>query len=201
MVVHFLKVRRLKKLNVDIEEFKRLHAEGMTNKEIANVLGLSQDIARKIRCNLGLPSPAKGRKPVVTEVIDNDELKKLYAKGLSDKEIGSVFGVNEKTVFKNRQILGLCRWKKWNNTASNIEKFKQLHSEGLNDKKIANALNICRDTARKIRNDLGLPPQVLGRKHVDIEELKVFLPKGTQMKKLAPFSGLVLIQCMKDVAI
>ncbi len=189
MVVRFLKVCRLKKLNVDIEEFKRLHAEGMTNKEIANVLGFSQDIARKIRCNLGLPSLAKGRKPVVAEVIDNDELKKLYAKGLSDKEIGSVFGVNEKTVFKKRQSLGLCRWRKWNNTASNIEKFKQLHSEGLNDKKIANALNICRDTARKIRNDLGLPPQVLGRKHVDAEELKRLFAEGHTDEEIGAVFG------------
>lgn len=171
-------VCRLKKINVDIEEFKRLHAKGMTNKEIANTLGFSLDTARKIRRNLGLLPFAKGRKVEVSVVIDDDELKRLYANGLSDKEIGSFFGVSDKTIVNQRRSLGLFRWKKWENTAYNIEKFKQLHSEGLNDKKIANILEISRDTARKIRHNLGLPPQKLDRKHIDTEELRNLFAEG-----------------------
>ena len=189
MVILFLEVCRLKKINVDIKEFKRLHAEGMTNKEIGNSLGFSQETARKIRCNLGLPSLARGRKPVVSAVIDNDELKRLFAKGLSDKQISSVFGVSNKTILNHRKSLGLSRCKKWKRSASNIEKFKKLHSEGLNDRKIANALGICRDTARKIRHDLGLPPQALGRKHFDTDKLKHLFAKGLTDKEIGTIFG------------
>ncbi len=185
----FLEVCRLKKIHVDIKEFKRLHAEGMTNKDIGNSLGFSQETARKIRCNLGLPSLARGRKPVVSPIIDNDELKKLYAKGLSDKQIGSVFGVSNKTILNHRKSLGLSRCKKWEDSASNIEKFKKLHSEGLNDRKIADVMGICRDTARKIRSDLGLPPQASGRKHVDIDKLKDLFAKGLTDKEIGTIFG------------
>ena len=179
----------MKKIHVDIKEFKRLHAEGMTNKDIGNSLGFSQETARKIRCNLGLPSLARGRKPVVSPIIDNDELKKLYAKGLSDKQIGSVFGVSNKTILNHRKSLGLSRCKKWEDSASNIEKFKKLHSEGLNDRKIADVMGICRDTARKIRSDLGLPPQASGRKHVDIDKLKDLFAKGLTDKEIGTIFG------------
>jgi DNA-binding CsgD family transcriptional regulator len=179
----------LKKINVDIKEFKRLHAKGMTNKEIGNSLGFSQETARKIRCDLGLKSLAIGRKPVVSAVIDNDELKRLYAKGLTDKQIGSVFGVSNKTILKHRKNLGLSRCKKWKRSAFNIEKFQKLHSEGLNDREIANALSICRDTARKIRHNLGLPPQALGRNHFDIDKLKHLFSEGRTDKEIGTIFG------------
>jgi transposase/bacterioferritin-associated ferredoxin len=189
MVVRFLEVCRLKKINVDIEEFKKLHAKGMSNKEIANILGFSQDTARRIRCNLGLPPLARGRKPAVSEAIDYKLLTIFFEKGLSDNEIGSLFGVSAKTIFNQRQSLGLSKWKKWEKTAYNIEQFKQLYAEGLNDRKIGNALGICIDTARKIRNDLGLPPQALNRKHVDTEELKRYLAKGLTDKEIGAIFG------------
>ena len=189
MVIFFLEVCRLKKINVDIKEFKRLHVEGMTNKEIGNSLGFSQETARKIRCNLGLQSLAIGRKTVISTVVDNDELKRLYAKGLSDKQIGSVFGVSNKTILNHRKNLGLSRCKKWKSSDYNIEKFKKLHSEGLNDRKIADVLCICRDTARKIRHDLGLPPQALGKKHFDIDKLKHLFAKGLTDKEIGTVFG------------
>jgi DNA-binding CsgD family transcriptional regulator len=190
MVIRFLEVCRLKKINVDVEEFKRLHAKGMSNKEIANVLGFSQDTAHRIRCNLGLPPLARGRKPAVSEAIDYKLLTIFFEKGLSDNEIGSLFGVSAKTIFNQRQSLGLSKWKKWEKTAYNIEQFKQLHAEGLNDRKIGNALGICIDTARKIRHDLGLPPQALNRKHVDTEELKRYLAKGLTDKEIGAIFGI-----------
>jgi DNA-binding CsgD family transcriptional regulator/DNA-directed RNA polymerase specialized sigma24 family protein len=179
----------LGRINVDIEEFKRLHADGMTNREIANILGFSINTARKIRCNLGLPSVSRGRKSSVAVVIDDKELRRLCEKGLSDKEIGSVFDVSANTIFNQRQSLGLSRLKKWEKTAFNIEKFKQLHAEGLNDRKIGNVLGICIDTSRKIRHDLGLPPQALSRKHVDTEELKNLLAKGLTDEEIGAVFG------------
>ncbi len=179
----------MKKINVDIEEFKRLHAEGMTNKEIGNSLGFSQETARKIRSNLGLPPLTIGRKSVVKTAVDTDELKRLYAKGLSDKQIGLVFGVSNKTIFNHRKSLGLTRCKKWESSASNIEKFKKLYSEGLNDTKIATVLYICRDTVRKIRHNLGLPPQALARKHIDLEEFKRLFAEGFTDKEIGTFFG------------
>jgi DNA-binding CsgD family transcriptional regulator/transposase-like protein len=182
-------VCRLRKLNVDIEEFKRLHADGMTNKEIANILGFSQDTARRIRCNLGLSPLVRDRKSTVAVVIDDKEFKKLFEKGLSDEEIGKFFGISVNTIFKHRQSLGLSRWKKWEKTASNIEKFKKLHSEGLNDKKIGNVFGISISTARKIRYDLGLPSQPLSRKYVDTEELKRYLAKELTDKEIGAIFG------------
>ena len=182
-------VYRLKKINVDIEEFKRFHAEGMTNKEIANVLGFSLYTVRKIRCNLGQSPLANGQKVGVSIVVDDDILKSLYANGLSDKEIGSVCGVSVKTIVNQRKSLCLFRWKKWENTASNIEKFKKLHAEGLNDKKIANIFDLSRETARKIRHNLGLPPQKLNRKHVDTEELKNLFAEGLSDAEIGKFFG------------
>lgn len=179
----------LGKINVDIEEFKRLYADGMTDKEIANVLGFSINTARKIRFNLGLSPLVRGRKPTVTVVIDDEELKSLCEKGLSDKEIGSFFGVSVYTIFNHRQRLGLSKWKKWEKTASNIEKFRRLHAEGLNDRKIGNIFGICIDTARKIRNDLGLPPQPLNRKHIDPDELKCHLSKGLTDEEIGAIFG------------
>jgi DNA-binding CsgD family transcriptional regulator/DNA-binding transcriptional regulator YiaG len=173
---------------VDIEEFKRLYAEGMTNKEIANALGCSRDTTRKIRCNLGLLPHTRGPKAVV---IDNDELKKLYTKGLNDKEIGTVFGVSDKTIFNRRQSLGLFRMKKWKNTASNIEKLKQLHAEGLNDKMIANVLGMCLDTEHNICQDLELPPHTKDPKAavIDNDEFKRLYAKGLSDKEIGAVFG------------
>lgn len=172
-----------------MEEFKKLHDNGMTDKEIASTLGFSQTTARKIRCKLGLSPLVSGRKSAVAVIIDHKELKKLFEKGLSDKEIGKFFGVSDNLIFKNRQSLGLLRWKKWEKTVDNIEKFKQLYSEGLSDRKIGNALGICIDTARKIRHDLGLPPQPLSRKHVNTEELKRYLTIGFTDKEIGAIFG------------
>ena len=174
----------MRKISADIEEFKRLHSDGMTNKEIANTLGFSQETARQMCCILGLSPLTKGRKSSEAVVIDDKELKRLFEKGLSDKEIGKFIGVSANTILKHRKSLGLSRWKKWKKTASNIEKFKQLYSEGLNDRMIGNVFGICIETARKIRHDLGLPPQVLSRKCVDTEELKRYLARGLTDKEI-----------------
>lgn len=171
-----------------MEEFKKLHYNGMTDKEIANNLGFSQATARNIRCKLGL-SPLISGHTAVAVIIDHKELKKLFEKGLSDKEIGKFFGVSDNIIFKHRQSLGLLRWKKWEKTVDNIEKFKQLYSEGLSDRKIGNALGICIDTARKIRHDLGLPPQPLSRKHVNTEELIRYLTIGLTDKEIGAIFG------------
>lgn len=178
----------MRKLNVDMEEFKKLHDNGMTDKEIANNLGFSQATARNIRCKLGL-SPLISGHTAVAVIIDHEELKKLFEKGLNDKEIGKFFGVSDDIIFKHRQSLGLLRWKKWEKTVDNIEKFKQLYSEGLSDRKIGNALGICIDTARKIRHDLGLPPQPLSRRYVNTEELKRYLTIGLTDKEIGAIFG------------
>lgn len=172
-----------------MEEFKRLHDNGMTDKEIASTLGFSQTTARNIRCNLGMSPMVSSRKSAVAVIIDHKELKRLFEKGLSDKEIGKFFGVSDNTIFKHRQSLGLLRWKKWEKTAHNIEKFKQLYSEGLSDRKIGSVLGICIDTARKIRHSLGLPPQPLSRKYVNIEELKRYLTMGLTDKEIGAIFG------------
>ncbi|AKB79417.1 hypothetical protein MSHOH_2934 [Methanosarcina horonobensis HB-1 = JCM 15518] len=80
------------KVNVDLDSFKWLYTEGLSDRKICKILGLSRYTLSKIRSELGL-TPNQLRKKTV---FDFKEFKRLYAEGKKDKEIAKALGFSLK---------------------------------------------------------------------------------------------------------
>ena len=78
--------------------------------------------------------------------INVDELKQLFSEGLSDAEIGKVFGVCDRTISNRRRSLGLYKQKRMPRQNKrkdiDIDEFKQLYHSGMSDSMIGKVINI-----------------------------------------------------------
>ena len=106
--------------------------------------------------------------------INIDELKQLFEKGLSDAEIGKVFGVCDRTIANRRRCLGLYKRKRMPRQNKqeyiDIDELKRLYREGMSDAKIGKVINISQSAVFRIRHYLGLAPN-RGRRHWEMREL------------------------------
>lgn len=128
------------KVNVDLDEFKRLHAKGFNDREIGEALGFSRNVSARTRNELNLaPNPKHPDKIAV----DLEEFKRLYAEGKKDKEIAQALGFSFKTAWDIRNKIGLPPQKKLLRP-SRIDKteFLKYYQQGKNTKEIANDLHV-----------------------------------------------------------
>ncbi len=106
--------------------------------------------------------------------INVDELKQLFAQGLSDAEIGKVFDVCDRTISNRRRCLGLYKQKQMprqnRRKDIDIDELKQLYHAGMSDAKIGKVINISQSAVFRIRHHLGLAPN-RGRRHWEMREL------------------------------
>ena len=106
--------------------------------------------------------------------INVDALKQFFAEGLSDAEIGKVFGVCDWTISNLRRCLGLYKQKqlpKENRRKDiDIDELKQLYCAGMRNAKIGKVINISQLAVFRIPYHLGLA-QNRGRRHWEMREL------------------------------
>jgi transposase len=106
--------------------------------------------------------------------INIDELKQLFAEGLSDAEIGKIFGVCDRTISNRRRGLGLYKQKQMPQQNKrkdiDIDELKQLYHSGMSDAIIGKVINISQSAVFRIRHHLGLAPN-RGRRHWEMREL------------------------------
>jgi len=88
---------------IDIEEFKRLYASGLSYTKIAQKLNCSVSVVNNYRITLKLPPRER-----VYECKEIDEalFRKLYISGATYREIGDEFGITPNSVMNFRLKLG-----------------------------------------------------------------------------------------------
>ena len=83
------------------EELLELHQQGLTDREIAQNLGVTQAAVNYRREKLGLENNYE------PETFSNDELIKLHSQGYTDREISEALHVTQAAVNYRRGRLGL----------------------------------------------------------------------------------------------
>jgi predicted transcriptional regulator len=139
---------RAKSRKFSRSKFKRLHAEGKTDIEISEILGVSRSAVQKARSELGLDP--------VDRSLDADSLRALHAKGLRDAEIAKALDATKTAVTRLRRELGLPTQSRVKTQISD-DQLRSLHAQGLSDGEIAKQLTVSRTHVLKARKRLGLP--------------------------------------------
>jgi len=126
---------------VDLDELKRLHAQGLNDCQIAELLGVGRATVGDWRRKLGLsPNRTRRRAPKV----NLDELRRLHAQGLSDRKMAELLGVGQATVGDWRRKIGLppnrppvCAKRK-----IDLDELRRLCERGVGDEEIARMLGV-----------------------------------------------------------
>jgi predicted transcriptional regulator len=156
------------------EQLLELYDQGLTDREIAEGLGVSQAAVNYRRCKLGLKTNFK-RTGVGDKII-----AALCNEGLTDKEIASVLGVTQSTVNYRRERLGLKS--NYVRTKFTDEDFLRLYHEGLPDKEIASILQVTPAAVNYRRERLGLRSNSAV---IDMTEFSALYYKGFDMERIA----------------
>ncbi|HOP08741.1 MAG TPA: hypothetical protein PK718_01830 [Candidatus Methanofastidiosa archaeon] len=141
------------------ESLLELYKNGMTDKEIADELGVSQSAVNYRREKLGLPSNYK------KDMIPNDLVKDLNERGYTDKEIAERLGVSQSSVNYKRQRLGLTSNFKTGKLSDDL--ILTLYDEGHTDREIADELSVTAAAINYRREKLGL---LSNSRQIDMEQ-------------------------------
>jgi len=82
---------------------KRLHKKGLSDREIAKELNVSQQTVNYHRQRLGLTNNYWKRH----KMFDEEKFLKLYYEGKTDREIGIIMGYTTAAIIYHRKKLGL----------------------------------------------------------------------------------------------
>jgi transposase-like protein len=81
---------------IDSDQFRELYEKGYNDREIADELGISQNIISAFRRKLCLPSR-------FGIWFDIKKCKELYDAGKTDRQIARELGLNDKNIFNWRE--------------------------------------------------------------------------------------------------
>lgn len=87
----------------DTEKLRRLHGQGLTDKQIAEHFGVNQKTIGNWRRSIGLPT--NGR--LTIPQLDTEKVRQLYEQGQSDDSIARICGCSHQTVHNWRKREGL----------------------------------------------------------------------------------------------
>ncbi|MFD0044773.1 hypothetical protein ACFVGV_06235 [Pseudarthrobacter scleromae] len=98
---------------VDLDELRRLHAEGWHRDELARHFGVDPNVITKTRRSLGLPldAPRRSLEAHAPRKVDREEFARLDGQegGWTLQELASHFGVSLATASRVRRELNLNR--------------------------------------------------------------------------------------------
>ena len=171
---------------VDPVKGRELYDKGMTDREIANVLGIGPGSVWYWRKMNGLPPVAKNVAP--------PDFAALWKQGLTDEEIAERSGVSRRTVqtwrYKNKLKPNPKNYVPSQELLERRKKLRELYDRGLNDREIAAATGISEKTAAKFRMENGLPPHPRERKHCfDTKQAREFWEQGMTDPEIAQALG------------
>lgn len=116
--------------------------------------------------------------------INKNEVKELFEKGKTKKEIADFLGVGKSTISMALKEFGLT--KDMNDIKVNEEQFRNLHNLGLTTKQISIEMGISKSIAHELIKKLELKPNILSkdeRKELT-DKKKVFNPSKEELKLL-----------------
>ena len=165
---------------------RELYDKGMTDREIANVLGIGPGSVWYWRKMNGLPPVKKQAEP--------PHFGELYDQGMADLEIAKRSGVPKRTVqswrYKNKLKPNPKNYVPSQELLERRKKLRELYDRGLNDREIAAATGISEKTAAKFRLDSGLPPHPRERKHCfDTKQARELWEQGMTDPEIAQALG------------
>ena len=171
---------------VDPVKGRELYDKGMTDREIANVLGIGPGSVWYWRKMNGLPPVKKQAEP--------PHFGELYDQGMADLEIAKRSGVPKRTVqswrYKNKLKPNPKNYVPSQELLERRKKLRELYDRGLNDREIAAATGISEKTAAKFRLDSGLPPHPRERKHCfDTKQARELWEQGMTDPEIAQALG------------
>lgn len=139
---------------VDPVKGRELYDQGMTDREIANVLGIGPGSVWYWRKMNGLPPVKKQAEP--------PRFGELWKQGLTDEEIAEQTGESQRKVqhwrYKNRLQANRKQAEPYVGIAERRRKLRELYDRGMTDREIAEETGLSEKTAAKFRKDNGLPP-------------------------------------------
>ena len=142
-----------KKIEVSKEEYLKLHKQGMTNKQIADHFGVSDQLIRNRRRDWGLSE--KREKPYVKKIPDPtpDEIKALEDQGLTLQQVADRLYMSRAKLVALRRKYGMTDPKQIDR---NRPEYDRLRAQGLPLKKIALAMGVHIETVMRWRKRWGL---------------------------------------------
>ena len=138
----------------DAARLRELHGQGLTDREIGKILGVSGPTVGNRRRSLGLPVNREAAK----KKCDWELARKLHGEGRTDREIAEALGCSTTAVMWWRMAEGLLS----NARPRRVDyrKARKLYDEGLNDREIAEALGSSRGSVWHWREQENLPGNV-----------------------------------------
>lgn len=116
------------------EEIIELHSRGLTDREIAKELEVSQSSVNYRRKRLGLENNYHKKE----KKFERERFLELYHKGYTDKEIAREMNFTPPAIHYRRTSLGL----KSNNELPDLSEVIRLHGRGYTSEQIAEELKI-----------------------------------------------------------
>jgi DNA-binding CsgD family transcriptional regulator len=171
---------------IDHKELKKLFEKGLSDNEISEFFGVSENTILNHRQNLGLLRWKKWER-----TADNiKKFKQLYYEGLSDRKIGNILGICIDTARKIRHDLGLPP-QPLSRKYVNTEELKHYMAIGLTDKEIGDIFGVSDRTIYERRCDIGLfrrKKQTLFE-NINIDDFKKLYTAGMSDVKIAKALG------------
>jgi len=157
----------------------QLYEKGMTDRQIADELGVSQSAVNYRRGKLGLPSNFERKEP------SNDLIKDLNQRGYTDRQIAERLGISQASVNYRRQRLGLpSNFKAEKLSDDNL---LLLYDEGLSDREIAEELGVTPAAINYRREKLGLASN---SRPVDMDQFSNLFYAGFPLRNIAHTMGI-----------
>ena len=132
----------------DEDRLMELYKEGLSDRNVAETLGLKEFQVLRWRQERDLPSNYSLHR------LDKNRARELYEEGKSDREIAEILGVVPNTI---------CQWRKKEKLKAkrqyakvNYDRLRELYDQGLNDTQIYRITGTSKDAIRKWRKSTGL---------------------------------------------
>lgn len=150
------RAKREYKAPADEEKLMELYEDGLSDKKVAEALGLKEFQVLRWRQERNLPSKFNLRH------LDKNRVRELYEEGKTDSEIARILGVASQTI---------CNWRSKEKLKSvrsyariNYDQLRELYDQGMNDTQISQITGACTDSIRKWRKQNGLETNWKGTK-------------------------------------
>ena len=130
------------------DRLMELYKEGMSDRKIADALGLKESQVLRWRQERNMPSNYSLHR------LDEKRARELYEEGKSDREIAQTIGVAAQTV---------CTWRRKEKlpptrayAKMDYDQLRELYDQGMNDTQISKITGHATDSIRKWRKRIGL---------------------------------------------
>ena len=142
-ILHGLNAPRIKKLDLKQNEIKSLFHEGKSLQTMAKTIECSTKLLDQTIKEMGLKRTLKDVKFNARLNNQEDTIKRMFALGISNKEIAKKINVHPASIRRKIKQLNLIRCDKWQECKlNNFNQLLQMRTNGMTFKQIANYFGV-----------------------------------------------------------